>query len=185
MSNDQKDSLTDPTLRLAMQVSQKFLDVDKRITDTIRRNIRTIVLAGLGIQVNHWDRKPQVYETNGFKSELHGLISTIVQRDVVPNAKKVFDEIIKDKKFFPDLRRMIQDKFTEHYRKAFSDEIARLVTEAIREAEADFENECRGFQKNFDETIAPIVKAARAKVTEEIAQAKEKGQNVGRHRHIF
>lgn len=176
----------DPMLSLVAQVSKRFLNVDERLTEIVKKNIKAIVRAGLGLKEDGFgSTKVGVYETNGFKSELHELVSVIATRDVAPNAKKVFDEMFADKKFAKEFEKSFQQRFESTYAAAFSRELGLLVTDAAEKAETDFKEECKTLSKAMDGVLAPIVRAARAKVLADIAEKKERGDKIGDYKSSY
>ena len=176
----------DPMLRLVAQVSKKFLNVDERLTDLVKENIQAIIKAGLGLKEERWsNREIGLYETNGFKSELHALVETIATRDIKRHAKKIFDEIFADRKYAAEFETSFQRRFEDAYSQALGRELGNLVTEAADKAETDFKEECKSLSKAMDGVLAPIVKSARAKVLAEMAEKRANDQRIGDHDSSF
>jgi hypothetical protein len=174
----------DPMLQLVQAVTQKFLDVDQRLTEIVKSNLQSIIKAGLGLKEEH-GQKIEFYQTNGFKSELHSLVATIAARDVQADAKACFDKMLKNKKFSANFAKAVQQNFEYSYREHFSKELGRLVSESADGAAAEFQTECMSLGKALDNTLAPIIAAARAKVLAEMVEKRKQGDRIGGYNANF
>ncbi len=178
------DKKLDPMLQIVNAVSQKFLNVDKRLSDIVTTHMRDIIKAALGIK-EEWGRELRMYETNGFKSELNGLVQTICIRDVKENAAACFKEMMGDKKFTGDITKLVQDKFEYMYRDAFRKELSRLVNESADGAAQQFRTECMELGKALDGSITPLIAGIRQRVLNEIAEKAARGERMGDHNSDF
>ena len=168
MSDEEKEHM-DPMLRLAQTVSQKFLDVDKRLSGIIKTNLEAVIKAGLGLKQERHHRKTEFFETNGFKGELQKLIETMANRDIQQDAAFCWTKMIGNKKFSANLKELFETHFERYYNEAFKRALADMVSSTEKQAEQEFRNECSMLGKAMDNTLAPIIAAARAKVMGEIA----------------
>ncbi len=155
----------DPMLKIAQSISEKMIDVESKVSNMIKSNLKDIILCALGIEHRNGQKNPfSVYKTNGYRSELSELITEIAKREITQNVKSYWDSIMSKTTFKKNIIDTIEKEFEECYKRAFYNELRELSESSIKEIKTDVEDECATIIKTLNKTLTPIISMARQRV---------------------
>lgn len=146
---------------LAYQLSLKLSTIDTVTRNFIKKSMKEVVIAGLGL-ANDWSRGYEAQVTNNFTNKLIELIRDIAQNTIQFDALKEVTRLFQDDKFVVNFQEVVVEAYRKHYCEQFHAAIARLTKEHEEKIKQNMKDDMALFLKNIDVVCGPVIKAIKS-----------------------